>query len=115
MIAIVWRFKVKRGKEKAFEHLYGVDGDWTRMNRTTRSFLGTSFLHSQNDPSEYMVTEYWSEMIVYEQQRAKAAETLEALEQMRAGLVESIDPLGVFTALDVPDRAGPTWSQRKST
>jgi hypothetical protein len=28
-------------------------------------------------------------------------------------LVDSVEPLGVFTALDVPDRFGPTWSQRK--
>jgi hypothetical protein len=115
MIAIVWKFQVKSGEQEAFERLYGVDGDWSRVNRATRSFLGTSFLRNQNDPAQYLVTEYWSEMLVYEQQRVKAAETFEAVEQMRAALVESIEPLGVFTALDVPDRAGPTWSQRRSS
>lgn len=115
MIAIVWKFQVKDGQQDAFERLYGVDGDWSRVNRMTRSFLGTSFLRNQNDPSQYLVTEYWSEMLVYEQQRAKAAATFQAVEKMRAALVQSIEPLGVFTALDVPDRAGPTWSQRKSS
>jgi hypothetical protein len=115
MIAIVWKFQVKNGEQDAFERLYGVDGDWTRVNRATRSFLGSSFLRNQNDPSQYLVTEYWSEMLVYEQQRVKAAETFAAVEQQRDALVQSIEPLGVFTALDVPDRAGPTWSQRKSS
>jgi hypothetical protein len=27
-------------------------------------------------------------------------------------MVESVQPAGVFTALDVPDRAGPAWSRR---
>jgi len=26
--------------------------------------------------------------------------------------VERVEPMGVFTALDVPDRFGPTWSRR---
>jgi hypothetical protein len=37
---------------------------------------------------------------------------VQALEQQRAALVDSILPLGLFNTLDVPDRAGPTWSQR---
>jgi hypothetical protein len=115
MIAIVWKFQVKSGEQDAFERLYGVDGEWSRANRTTRSFLGTSFLRNQNDPLQYLVTEYWSEMLVYEQQRVKAAEMFEAVEATRAALVQSIEPLGVFTALDVPERAGPAWSQRKSS
>jgi hypothetical protein len=28
-------------------------------------------------------------------------------------LVEAVEPLGIFTALDVPDRTGPAWSQRQ--
>ena len=44
MIAIMWQFEVKAGKEKEFEALYGAHGDWTTLNRRTRSYLGTSFL-----------------------------------------------------------------------
>ena len=35
------------------------------------------------------------------------------LETRRAELVEAMEPLGIYTALDVPDRSGPTWSQRR--
>ena len=35
------------------------------------------------------------------------------LEERSRVLVESVEPLGIFTALDVPDRFGPTWSKRK--
>jgi hypothetical protein len=113
MIAIMWQFDVKAGCEKAFEEMYGADGGWTLLNRPTRSYLGTSFLRDQARPSRYMVIEYWSEMVVYEQHRAYRSDVIASLEEQRERLIDSMEPLGVFTALDVPDRWGPTWSQRK--
>ena len=112
MIAIMWQFDVKDERSAEFEELYGVDGEWATMNRQTRSYLGSSFLRDQNRSSRYVVVEYWSEMVVYEQHRAYRSDVIEALEARLAEIVKSIEPVGVFTALDVPDRSGPTWSQR---
>ena len=112
MIAIVWQFDVKDGRESEFEEFYGVNGEWTTLNRHTRSYLGSSFLRDQNRTSRYIVVEYWSEMLVYEEHRAYRSDAIASLEERRTELVESVEPTGIFTALDVPDRAGPTWSQR---
>src|SRR5688572_13113880 len=112
MIAIMWQFEVKNGCEAEFEKLYGVKGEWTAMNRHTRSYLGSSFLRDQNRSSRYIVVEYWSEMVIYEQHRASRAAAIDSLEARSAKLIESVEPMGIFTALDVPDRSGPTWSQR---
>jgi heme-degrading monooxygenase HmoA len=113
MIAIMWKFEVKDGREIEFEQLYGVEGEWTALNRHARSYLGSSFLRDQNRPSQYIVVEYWSETLVYEQHRSFRSEAITSLEQRSAALVDSVEPMGIFTALDVPDRFGPTWSQRK--
>ena len=113
MIAIMWQFEVKQGHESEFEQLYGVEGEWTAMNRHSRSYLGSSFLRDQSRSSRYIVIEYWSEMLVYEQHRAYRSDAIVLLEQRSQALVETVEPLGVFSALDVPDRFGPTWSQRK--
>jgi quinol monooxygenase YgiN len=113
MIAIMWQFNVKNGRETEFEQLYGVDGEWTAMNRHTRSYLGSSFLHDQNRSSRYIVIEYWSEMIVHEQHRASHSTVISSLKERSMTLVDSVEPLGIFTALNVPDRFGPTWSQRR--
>jgi quinol monooxygenase YgiN len=113
MIAIMWQFEVKHGHETEFEQLYGVDGDWTAMNRHARSYLGSSFLRDQSRSSRYMLIEYWSEMLVYEQHRAFRSELIASLEERSRALVDSVEPFGVFSALNVPDRFGPTWSQRK--
>ena len=112
MIAIVWLFDVRPGSETEFERFYGADGEWTAINRHSRSYLGSSFLRDQNLKSRYLVIEYWSEMLVYEQHKAYRSDETEKLEARRKELVASVEPAGVFTALDVPDRAGPTWSRR---
>jgi heme-degrading monooxygenase HmoA len=113
MVAIMWQFTVKEGRDAEFEEFFGGDGDWNVMNRRTRSFLGSSFLRDQNTPSRYIVIEYWSEMLVYEHHRSYRSDEMAVLEERRAALAESVEPLGVFTALNVPDRSGPTWSQRR--
>ena len=112
MIAIMWQFDVKAGREEEFEQLYGVDGPWTAMNRQTRSYLGSSFLRDQSQTSRYIVIEYWSEMLVSESTCVSRAPPLAVVEASRTALIESVEPLGVFTALDVPERTGPAWSQR---
>jgi hypothetical protein len=112
MIAIAWQFDVKTGREAEFEQFYGADGEWTALNRHSRSYLGSSFLRDQSRRSCYLVIEYWSEMIVYEEHKAFRNDEIALLDERRGELVASVEPLGVFTALDVPERTGPTWSRR---
>ena len=112
MIAIVWQFDIRPGSETEFERFYGADGEWTAVNRQSRSYLGSSFLRDQNLMSRYLVIEYWSEMLVYEHHRVYQGGEIANLEARRSELVASAEPLGVFSALDVPDRTGPTWSRR---
>ena len=115
MIAIMWQFDIKAGNEAEFERFCGAGGEWTAANRHSRSFLGTSFLRgSPVEPhtSRYVVVEYWSEMVVHEQRKNYRGGDLARLGARRDELAASCEPLGVFTALDVPDRAGAAWSRR---
>ncbi len=112
MVAVVWQFDVRSGAAEAFEQFYGADGDWTKLSRRSRSFLGSSFLRDMGSESRYLLVEYWGEMVVYERHVADFNDEMTALEQERERLVERMETIGVFTALDVPQRAGPTWSRR---
>jgi quinol monooxygenase YgiN len=112
MIAIAWRFDVKPGRDADFEQFFGADGEWTALNRLNRSYLGSSFLRDQSDRSRYLLIEYWSEMLVYERHKVYRDDEIARLDARRSELVTSVEPLGVFTALDVPERTGPTWSRR---
>ena len=114
MIAIVWHFDVRPGRETEFERFFGADGEWTTANRHSRSYLGSSFLRDQSHASRYLVLEYWSEMLVYEQAKIAPGRRIDNLDARLDELVVSTEPLGVFTALDVPERTGPTWSRRST-
>ena len=112
MIAMAWQFELTEGGQETFERFYGADGRWTALSRRSRSYLGSSFLRDQIVPTRYLLIEYWSEMVVYEKHYADFSDEVAALEATRDGLCVSVTPLGVFTALDIPNRSGPTWSQR---
>ena len=112
MVAVVWQFDIRPGTSDDFERLYGADGTWTKLSRRSRSFLGSSFLRSIGSEDRYLLVEYWGEMVVYEKHLADFTEQVRTLEEQRALLVERMETVGVFTALDVPDRVGPTWSRR---
>ena len=112
MVAVVWHFEVQPDREQEFERFYGADGEWTRLSRRSRSFLGSSFLKDLAAPARYLLVEYWSEMLVYEKHLTDFDTQLQALESRREAFLVRAEPLGVFSALDVPDRVGPTWSRR---
>ena len=104
MIAFVWEFDVKPDSQEAFEVIYGAGGEWTAVARRSRSYLGSSFLKNQNQPTRYLLTEYWSEMIVYERHQEDLRNEIADLTARRDTLVVSVRPLGMFSALDVPGR-----------
>ena len=112
MVAVVWQLEIHRGKAAEFEQFYGADGEWTALSRRSRSFLGSSFLRDLVTPERYLLVEYWSEMLVYERHLADFGDETEELERRREEFVARVEPLGVFSALDTPDRVGPTWSRR---
>ena len=113
MIAFGWQFDIKNGCETQFEKLVGADGPWHALARRSRMFLGSSFLHDLAQPTRYLLIEYWSEMLVYEKHQADFSDEIRQLEIERDELVEKMTPLGVFAALNVPDRTGPTWTRRR--
>ena len=112
MIAMAWQFELAESGRDAFERFYGADGPWTALSRQSRSFLGSSFLRDQVQPTRYLLIEYWSEMVVYEKHRTGFVADLRTLEERRDEFCESIVPLGIYSALDIPNRFGPTWSRR---
>ena len=112
MVAVVWQFETRPALSAEFERFYGADGEWTKLSRRSRSFLGSSFLKDLAVPNRYLLVEYWSEMLVYERHLADFGDEMKALEAERDRFVDRLEAVGVFSALDVPERAGPTWSRR---
>ena len=51
-------------------------------------------------------------MLVYERHLTDLSVERKELEAERDRFVVRMEPMGVFSALDVPERVGPTWSRR---
>ena len=58
MVAVVWQLTVHEHSGEEFERFYGADGDWTKLSRRSRSFLGSSFLKDLAAPTRYLLVEY---------------------------------------------------------
>ncbi len=58
VIAVVWQFQVKAGRQQDFEKFYGADGEWSTWARRSRSFLGSSFLRDESSGTSYLLIEY---------------------------------------------------------
>ena len=112
MVAVVWQIEIAPDQSDPFEKFYGADGEWTKLSRRSRSFLGSSFLRDIGSDARYLLVEYWSEMVVYEKHLSDFGGEVQSLEDERNKFVVRMEAMGVFTALDVPDRVGPTWSRR---
>jgi hypothetical protein len=112
VVAVVWQFEILPDQGEQFERFYGADGEWTAVSRRSRSFLGSSFLKDLAHPERYLLVEYWSEMLVYERHLVDFGNDVRELEEQRQRFVVRMEALGVFSALDTPDRVGPTWSRR---
>ena len=112
MVAIVWQIDVRPSQTEEFERFYGADGPWTKLSRKSRSFLGSSFLKDIVHDSRYLLVEYWSEMVIYEKHVEDFRSDLRTLETERAQFVLKMESVGLFNALNVPSRSGPTWSRR---
>ena len=112
MVAVVWQFDTRPEHAEEFERFYGADGEWTRLSRRSRSYLGSSFLKDLATTDRYLLVEYWSEMLVYERHLTDVGNERKELETERDRFVVRMEPLGVFSALAVPERVGQTWSRR---
>jgi hypothetical protein len=112
MIAVRWQFDVQKGLESRLEEFLDVNGEWTKISRHTRWYRGSSFLRDQNPPRRYLVIEYWSELMVLEKDRTFRSNAIASLERRRDAMADSVVARSVFTALNVPERMGPAWSQR---
>jgi heme-degrading monooxygenase HmoA len=70
---IVWLYDVAPGNAATFERVYGPDGEWVRLFRTARGYLGTELFRSATTPGRYLTVDDWESLAAYDIFRARAA------------------------------------------
>jgi len=59
MYAIIWKYKIIPDSKEAFEQLYGSEGSWAKLFRTSKDYLGSHLHNSEEDSNTYLLIDAW--------------------------------------------------------
>ena len=59
MYWVVWSYDVKPAQVRAFERVYGPDGDWVRLFQRAPGFAGTELRDETDNASHYVTIDRW--------------------------------------------------------
>ncbi len=55
----LWEFQVKPERISAFEEIYGPDGSWAQLFRSSPDYLGTELIRDFDRPGRYLTLDHW--------------------------------------------------------
>ncbi len=64
-LVIVWEFRVRPAKRRAFEKVYGPEGDWARFFRRDKAYIRTELIRDWQSRDRYLTVDYWSSRPAY--------------------------------------------------
>ena len=70
---VIWTYEVKPEAAAVFERTYASDGDWARLFRSARGYLGTELFRTVGAPERYLTIDEWESLAAYEIFRARFA------------------------------------------
>jgi heme-degrading monooxygenase HmoA len=70
---VAWAYEVRPEMVSVFERTYGTDGDWARLFRSARGYLGTELFRSVDAPGRFLTIDEWESLAAYEIFRARFA------------------------------------------
>ncbi len=98
MHTIVWRFRVRPGKEAEFEQVYGPKGAWAQLFKTDTGFLGTALV--RGGPGDYVTIDRWRSRPAYDQFLQRCRSQYVELDAACTALVDAEALLGAFNMAD---------------
>lgn len=57
----LWEFRPEPRNVAAFERAYGPEGEWAKLFRQARGYLGTVLLRPEGDGSSYLTIDRWDD------------------------------------------------------
>lgn len=95
---ILWEFRVRRGRERKFERIYGSRGDWAQLFRRARGYRGTQLWRdTRRGGRHYVVLDMWASRANFLAFKKRWAKPYKALDIACLSLTESETPIGTFT------------------
>ncbi len=107
---VVWEFRVKPGKRREFERVYGPDGDWVRFFRHGKDYIRTELIRDVKNPRRYLTLDFWATRRAYLQFKKENHARYQAIDEKCMSLTEDEALVGEgynARAIAIPANAAP--------
>ena len=96
MYWIVWSYDVKPEQVKAFERVYGPQGDWVQLFERAPGFAGTELRRETDRAGHYLTIDRWQTRADYQRFRDAFRTEYEMLDTRSARLTDVDSKIGDF-------------------
>ncbi|HEY3221232.1 MAG TPA: antibiotic biosynthesis monooxygenase [Gemmatimonadales bacterium] len=96
MYWVVWSFDVKPEQARAFERLYGPEGDWVRLFQRAPGYAGTELRRETHRAAHYLTIDRWGSRADYQRFRDSFRTEYEVLDARCGGLTDFEKKVGDF-------------------
>jgi heme-degrading monooxygenase HmoA len=97
MFVVVWQFEVAEEKIVAFEAAYGPEGEWARLFRSSKHYLGTELLRNAYVPGAYLTIDRWTGEDDFRAFRKEHDSEYEVLDRACDALTSRESRVGAYT------------------
>lgn len=94
---VVWEFRIRASKRRAFERAYGPDGEWAMLFRKAKDFLGTELIRDAHDETRYLTLDFWKSRKEYERFKRQNREMYQLIDQRCESLTTRESEVGLFS------------------
>lgn len=95
-LVVIWEFLVLPNKRRAFERIYGPQGDWARLFRSGSGYIRTEMIRNLESRYKYLTLDYWRSRREYKQFQKKNCEAYLVLDQKCETLTSQETKIGEF-------------------
>ena len=97
----LWEFHVGKNKRREFEKTYGPRGDWVKLFRRARGYIGSELLTDIGRKGWYITIDTWASKKLYETFRNFRKSEFESLDKTCESMTIEERYLGSF---EIPER-----------
>lgn len=102
MYWIVWSFDVKLEQVKAFERLYGPEGEWVQLFQRAEGFEGTELRRESDRAGHYLTIDRWLTRADYQRFQDTFGKEYDQLDTKCGRMTEAETKIGDFETTHAP-------------
>jgi heme-degrading monooxygenase HmoA len=95
-LVVVWEFRVRPGKRREFERVYGSDGVWAKLFRRGEGYIRTDLIRDLKTTRRYLTLDFWTSRAAYARFKEENRAEYRAIDGRCASLTESEVKVGEF-------------------